>query len=206
MLWKCCTQYVSKYGKLSSVHRTGKHQFSLQSQRKAMPKNAQAITNYYTAAATAAKSLQLCLTLCNPIDSSPPGSSIPGILQARVLEWVAIAFSDAWKWKVKVTLLSRDWLLVIPWTAAHQAPPSLGFSRQEYWSGVPLVGWHHWLNGLECEQAPGVGDGQGSLVHCSPWCHKESDTTERLNWTEATEERQNNLSSVLPRANVPNKP
>ena len=90
------------------------------------------------AAAAAAKSFQSCLTLCDPIDGSPPGSPIPGILQARTLEWVAISFSNAWKWKVKVKLLSRVWLLATPWTAAHQAPPSMGFSRQEYWSGVPL--------------------------------------------------------------------
>ena len=91
----------------------------------------------YTAAAAAAKLLQLCLTLCEPIDGSPPGSPVPGILQARTLGWVAISFSSAWKWKVKVKSLSRVWLLVTPWTAAHQAPPSMGISRQEYWSGVP---------------------------------------------------------------------
>ena len=85
-----------------------------------------------------AKWLQSCLTLCDPIDGSPPGSSVPGILQARILEWVAISFSNAWKWKVKVKSLSRVWLCVIPWTAAHQAPLSLGFSRQESWSGVPF--------------------------------------------------------------------
>ena len=85
----------------------------------------------------AAKSLQSCPTLCDPIDGSPPGSPIPGILQARTLEWVAISFSNAWKWKVKVKSLSRLRLLATPWTAAHQAPPSMGFSRQEYWSGVP---------------------------------------------------------------------
>ena len=89
-------------------------------------------------AAAAAKSLQLCPTLCDPIDGSPPGSAVPGILQARALEWVAISFSNAWKWKVKVKLLSRIQLLVSPWTAAYQAPPSMGFSRQEYWSEVPL--------------------------------------------------------------------
>ena len=88
---------------------------------------------------SAAKSLQSCPTLCNPIDSSPPGSPIPGILQARILEWVAISFSNAWKWKVKVKLLSRVWLLVTSWTAAFQGPPSMGFSRQEYWSGVPYI-------------------------------------------------------------------
>ena len=90
------------------------------------------------AAAAAAKSLQSCLTLCDPIDGSPLGSSVPGILQARILEWVAISFSNGWKWKVKVKLFSRAWLLATPWTAAHQAPPSMGFSRQEYWSGLPL--------------------------------------------------------------------
>ena len=90
------------------------------------------------AAAAAAKSLQLCPTLCDPIDGSPPGSPIPGILQARTLEWVAISFSNAWKWKVKVKSLSPVRLLATPCTAAYQAPPSLGFSRQEYWSGVPL--------------------------------------------------------------------
>ena len=88
--------------------------------------------------AVAAKSLQSCPTLCDPIDSSPWGSPVPGILQARTLEWVAISFSNAWKWKVKVKSLSRDQLLPTPWTAAYQAPPSMEFSRQEWWSGVPL--------------------------------------------------------------------
>ena len=93
---------------------------------------------HFAAAAAAAKSLQSCLTLCDPTDSSPPGSPIPAILQARILEWVAISFSNAWKWKVKVKSLSRVRLLATPWTAAYQAPPSVVFSRQEYWSGVPL--------------------------------------------------------------------
>ena len=91
-----------------------------------------------TEAAAAAKSLQLCPTLWNPIDGNPLGSPIPGILQARTLEWVAISFSNAWKWKVKGKSLSPVRLLVTPWTTAYQAPPSMGFSRQEYWSGVPL--------------------------------------------------------------------
>ena len=91
-----------------------------------------------TLCAAAAKSLQSCPTLCDPIDGSPPGPAVPGILQARTLEWVAITSSNAWKWKVKVKWLSRVWLLATPWTAAYQAPPSMGFSRQEYWSGVPL--------------------------------------------------------------------
>ena len=88
--------------------------------------------------AAAAKSLQSCPTLCDPIDSSPLGSSVTGILQARILEWVAISFSNAWKWNVKVKSLSCAWLLATPWTAAYQAPPSMGFSRQEYRGGVPL--------------------------------------------------------------------
>ena len=90
------------------------------------------------AAAAAAESLQSCPTLCDPRDGSPSGSPVPGILQARTREWVAISSSNAWKWKVKVKSLSRVRLLAAPWTAAHQAPPPMGFSRHEYWSGVPL--------------------------------------------------------------------
>ena len=89
-------------------------------------------------AAAAAKLLQSCPTLCDPTDGSPPGSTVPGILKARTLEWVAISFSNAWEWKMKVKSLSRVRLLATPWTIAHQAPSSMGFSRQEYWSGVPL--------------------------------------------------------------------
>ena len=96
--------------------------------------------------AAAAKSLQSCLTLCDPRDGSPPGSPIPGILQARTLEWVAISSSNAWKWKVKVKSLSHVRLLATPWTAAHQAPLSMGFSRQEYWSGLPLPSLLHSSN------------------------------------------------------------
>ena len=92
----------------------------------------------FTKYTATAKSLQSCLTLCDPIDDSPPGSPIPGILQARTVEWVAISFSNAWKWKVKVKSLSHVRPSATPWTAAYQAPPSIGFSRQEYWSGVPL--------------------------------------------------------------------
>ena len=91
----------------------------------------------------AAKLLQSCPTLWDPIDGSPPGSPIPGILQARTLEWVAISFSNAWKWKVKVKLFSHVRLFATPWTAAHQAPLFMGFSRQEYWSGVPLPSPNH---------------------------------------------------------------
>ena len=85
----------------------------------------------------AAKSLQSCPTLCDPIDGSPPGSPVPGILRARTLEWAAISLSNAWKWKVKVKSLSRVWPSATPWTAAFQAPLSTGLSGQEYWSGVP---------------------------------------------------------------------
>ena len=113
-------------------------------------------------AAAAAKSLQSCPTLCNPIDGSPPGSPVPGILQARTPEWVAISFSNAWKWKVKVKSLSRVQLFTTPWTASYQAPPSMGFSRQEYWSGVPLPssywGYSHFLIRLSCS-------GEASFIH-----------------------------------------
>ena len=84
---------------------------------------------HVAAAAAAAKSLQSCLTLCDPIDGSPPGPPVPGILQARILEWVAISFSNAWKWKMKVKSLSHVQLFMTPWTAAHQAPLSMGFSK-----------------------------------------------------------------------------
>ena len=117
----------------------------------------------HPAAATAAKSLQSCSTLCDSIDGSPPGSPTPGILQAKTLEWVAISFSNAWKWKVKVKSLSRVLLLATPWTAAYQAPPSMGFSRQEYWSGVPrpsLPGLpvHHQLPEFTQSHVHQVGD------------------------------------------------
>ena len=111
-----------------------------------MAKNGQTTTQLHSShmlvTAAAAKSLQSCLTLCDPIDGSPPDSSIPGILQARTLEWVAISFSSAWKWKVKVKSLSHVRLLATPWTAVHQAPLSMGFSRQEYCNGVQLPSPH----------------------------------------------------------------
>ena len=97
-------------------------------------------------AAAAAKSRQSCPTLCDPIDGHPPGSPVPGILQARTLEWVVISFSKAWKWKVKVKSLSCVQLLATPWTAAYQVPPSMGFSRQEYWSGLPLPSPNMWYS------------------------------------------------------------
>ena len=107
------------------------------------------VVNMYLAAAAAAKSLQSCPTLCDPIDGSPPGSAVPGILQARTLGWVAISFSNVWKWKVKGKSLSHVRLLETPWTVAYQAPPSMGFSRQEYWSGVPLPSPNMYLNHLQ---------------------------------------------------------
>ena len=115
---------VKRYGHLSSWHRT--------------LMDLDCHTPCWTAAAAAAKSLQSCPTLWDSTDSSPLGSSVPGILQARTLEWVAISFSNAWKWKVKVKSLSHIRLLATPWTTAYQAPPSMGFSRQEYWGGLPF--------------------------------------------------------------------
>ena len=104
------------------------------------------IVGRFLTTAAAAKSLQSCPTLCDSRDGSLPGSPVPGILQARTLEWLAISFSNAWEWKVKVKslrlstwkLYSHVRLLATPWTAVYQAPPSMGFSRQEYWSGLPL--------------------------------------------------------------------
>ena len=121
------------------------------------------------AATAAAKSLQLCPTLCDPIDGSPPGSPVPGILQTRTLEWVAIAFSNAWKWKVKVKSLSRVPLLATPWTAAHQAP-SMGFSRQEYWSGCHclLQTWHYREACQGMKLLSGVNMFSG-LLQCWAW-------------------------------------
>ena len=97
---------------------------------------------FWAVAAAAAKLLQSCQTLCDPRDGSPPGSPVHGILQARTLGWAAISFSNAWKWKVKVKSLSHVQLLATPWTAAHQAPPSMGFSRQEYWARQVKTGNH----------------------------------------------------------------
>ena len=117
-----------------------------------------------------AKSLQSCPTLCDPIDGSPPGFAILGILQARILEWVAISFSNAWKWKVKVKSFSRVRLLVTPWTAAYQAPPSMQFSRQEYWSGVLSPSPHlmllfHILSLWTCSFMIGDSSGFKSFLH-----------------------------------------
>ena len=116
----------------------GSNQCLLHCQADSLPLSHLGSPLYTITMYAAAKSLQSCPTLCNPIDGSPPGSAIPEILQARTLEWVSISFSSVWKWKVKVRSLSRIWLFATPWTEAYQAPPSMGFSRQEYWSGLPL--------------------------------------------------------------------
>ena len=117
----------------------------------------------FLTATAAAKSLKSCPTLCDPRDGSPPGSPLPGILQARTLEWVAISFSKAWKWKVKVKSLSRVRLLATPWIAAHQALPSIRFSGQEYWSGVPLPSPQITAVKSKYFEARNVG----ALEHCS---------------------------------------
>ena len=158
-------------------------------------------------AAAAAKSLQLCPTLCDPRDDSPSGSPIPGILQGRTLEWVVISFSNAWKWKGKVKSLSHVRLLATPWTAAYQASPSMEFSRQEYWSTevplpsppsgavvknspsnaedtrdadlIPGSGRFPWSRKWQPTLVflPGKFHGQRILTGYSPWGRKESDTT-----------------------------
>ena len=129
MLWLCMCP-----GSVSPKSRWG----SGAGQMMTLEKHTSGLQKMMLLVCAAAKSLRSCPTLCDPIDGSPPGSLIPGILQARTLEWVAISLSNAWKWKVKVKSLSRVRLLVTPWTGAYQAPPSMGFSREEYWSGVPL--------------------------------------------------------------------
>ena len=131
------------------------------------------------ATATAAKSLQSCPTRCDAIDGSPPGSPVPGILQARTLEWVAISFSNAWRWKVKVKSLSRVRLFATPWTLAYQAPPSMGFSRQQYLNGLPfpspLTAISYPL--IPSEGFPGGLRGKESTYQCrrhrfDPWVRK----------------------------------
>ena len=127
-------------------------------------------------AAATAKSLQSCPTRCDPIDGSPPGSPVPGILQARTLEWVAISFSNAWKWKVKAKSLSRVWPSATPWTAAYQAPPSMGYSRQEYWSGLPLPSPHNAIQAYLLLLSPtprtSAQDIVQGLLVCQEWAFK----------------------------------
>jgi len=146
-----------------------------------------------------AKSLQSCPTLCDPIDGSPPGAPVPGILQARTLEWLAISFSNAWKWKVKVKSLSHIRLFTTPWTAAYQTPPSMGFSRQEYWSGVPssflngilLSHKKEWsnaicsnLDGLEVITLSEVSQKEKDKYHMISLIHIRYDTNELIYETE----------------------
>ena len=131
------------------------------------------MTRCSTSYITAAKSLQSCPTLCDPMDCSLPGFSVHGILQARTLEWVAISFSNAWKWKVKVKSLSCVWLLATPWTAAYQASPSMGFSRQEHWSGLPFPSPMHesgkwkWSRSVVSDSSQPHGLQPTRLLH--PW-------------------------------------
>ena len=133
LVWELCVQLNTASVSSSSDHITlriwKKPQIS--SQEYTLSENF--VYNHATA-----KSLQSCPALREPTDGSPPGSPVPRILQARSLEWVAIFCSNAWKWKVNMKSFSCVRLLATPWTAAHQAPPPTGFSRQEYWSGVPL--------------------------------------------------------------------
>ena len=135
----CGQQHYQSFGKQSFLKYQDRRKSMTSQSHFTLPSMTwNLVSNLVSAAAAAAKSPQSCPTLCDPIDRSPPGSPVPGILKAKTLEWVAISFSNAWKWKVKVKLLSRVQLLATPWTAAHQAPPSMGFSRQEHWSGLPL--------------------------------------------------------------------
>ena len=133
-------------------------------------------SNMNEPAAAAAKSLQSCPTLCDPIDCRSPGPAVLGILQARTLEWVAISSSSAWKWKVKVKARSRVRLLATPWTAARQAPPSMGFSRQEYWSGVPLPSPCSSLEKCKSKLQCSI------TSHQSEWPHKKKKSTDTKCW------------------------
>ena len=130
----------------------------------------------HTEAAAAAKSLQSCLTLCDPIDGSPPGYPVPGILQARTLEWVAISFSNAWKWKVKGKSLSCVRPSATPWTAAFQAPPSRGFSRQENWMGCHCLLRHteEEPNKDSCKSENSFDQDHGCSFKCCNCVWKES--------------------------------
>ena len=130
----------------------------------------------------------------DPIDGSPPGCPVPGILQARTLEWVAISFSNAWKWKVKVNSLSRVWLFTTPGTAAYQAPPSMGFSRQEYWSGVPLPS----PSGIYIYVQIYMGFPGGSAVKNLPAIPELQETQiQSLSWEDPLEEGMATYSSIL---------
>ena len=132
MCWR--SNFISRKRRYKDLHSDPHHDLNLRPTFLYLPW----WTDEGTFLHAAAKSLQSCPTLCDPRDGSPPGSPVPGIFQVRTLEWVAISFSNAWKWKGKVKSLSCVWPSATPWTAVFQAPPSMGFSRQEYWSGVPL--------------------------------------------------------------------
>ena len=147
-LFKQCANKRSKIIILKCLVCTSWWRFKIEKIKKkfpGLPVTKLGDLDWHIHAAATAKSHQSCLTLCNPIDGSPLGSPIPGILQARTLEWVAISFSNVWKWKLKVKTFSRVRLLVTPWTAAYQALPSMGFSRQKYWSGVPWSYYTTWI-------------------------------------------------------------
>ena len=143
-MWAECSTYnvlllLFLYYGINVILHKWKYLTLLRGRKQPFWKFSKEQSNYlWPTASAAAKLLPSCPTLCDPIDGSPPASRVPGILQARTLEWVATSFFNAWKWKVKVKSLNRVRLFTTPWTAAHQAPPSMGFSRQEYWSGVPL--------------------------------------------------------------------
>ena len=124
-----------------------------------------------------AKSLQSCPTLCNPIDGSPLGSSVPGIIQATTLEWVAISFSNAWKWIVKMKSLSRVWLLVTPWTAAYQAPPSMDFPGKSTGVGCHCLLWYRRVHSLQFNLHEVLG--QAELMYGGPWGSGDGDHLER---------------------------
>ena len=135
--------------------------------------------------AAAAKLLQLCLTLCDPIDGSPLGSSVPGILQERILEWVAISFSNAWKWKVKVKSLSRVWLFATPWTVVYQAPPSMGFSGKSTGVGCHFL-LHQIVLGPSHLSLPSWGHRHSATetshpqcAHLNPW---STGSTSKITW------------------------
>ena len=143
ILWKRCTQYVSKFGKLSSGHRIGKGQFSSQSQKEAMPKNEQTTVQLHSHASKVKLK----------------------ILQARLQQNMNQELPDV-QAGFRTGRGTRDQI------AKEWSQEKKGITEDE------MVGWHHWLNGNEFEQAPGVGDGQGSLV-C--WCPRGHNWGTELN-------------------------
>ena len=126
---------------------------------------------------TAAKSLQPCSTLCDPIDGSPPGFPIPGILQARTLEWVAISFSNAWKWKAKGKSLSHVRLFVTPWISARQASLSItnSWSLLKFMSIESVMPSNHLIL---CHPWDSPGKNTGVGCHVLFQCIKEKSERE----------------------------